>query len=426
MRLMVMDSGSVRGIDPSDALRIDIGPALEIKDRFRYSFCYVVDRDTMVPVAPILEYLTDRAIAKGNGYKTIKNKADGCYELFLYLEELGLDYRDVCLENLIEYKERLCAFVSGKTGRPLESGTIKVRLQVAREFFLFHKILTRSTTDELESAVSRGPRGHRTHGQSDPLTVEVKTKVVEYIGDRDLVRLLNSLGDAPGSANGRPSRDWLIATVCVTTGVRLSEALALTVNQILAAASDFPSRQMAQIRLTETKFSKARDILIPVDLVRLLIVYIDGEREQALKVGRVERPRTRDTPKVFVNGSECAPRYSGLPYQPKRADETFALRQIVIGMTRTVPVYDLETRDPVGEREVAKHTIHHLRHTYAIHAWQYLRNLPETDRWMRIQAQLGHQSHEITADIYLRAVKHSESIARGILGDFLKSLVQQS
>lgn len=407
LELMVLRSPRHRAQAALANLSASIGGALKIKDRYPPGvFSYVVDKNTMEPVRPVLDYLSHCASVSGNVRTTIKNKADACRELMLYLDAIGVPYDEACQETLVELRERLGVFVSAKTGRPLAAGTVKLRIKVAGEFLFF--------------------LGQIDGEERSALKVAVKRPLVEYLGDEDLNRLLAALGDPPDRLGGRRSRDWLIAVFCVTTGARLGEALALTVNQILEVACGDSGTGRLFLDLIETKGSKPRRIVVEREVIRWLVAYIDGERATAIESGRESRPHSRDTAALFVNGPDCAASYAGLPYQEKRAQEFFALRQVEIGMVRSVPVFDLDPeqdRTAKSDRLVSRHVLHHLRHTYAIRAFHAYRHLPERERWVRLQAQLGHESHETTADVYLRAVAQSEAAARDVFGGFLKSLV---
>lgn len=422
LQLMVLGSRDHEDVEPDPTFAEAVGAALEAKDRYRFNFSYVVDRTTMMPVRPVLEYLTYSASNRSNSGATIKNKADACYELFLYLDAIDLDYRDICLATLVEYKERLSAYISPKTKRPLAAGTVKDRLQICRDFCEYHRLLEPRAA---KAIVGRPAYGSISVYQTEPdseLHIKNNSSLVEYVNTKDLSMLMSALAGEPGEDNCPYSRDWLVSAFCLTTGARISETLGLNLGQISAAYKSIKDNKTAVIRLVKTKGSKPRDIIVDRDLITFLKGYIEGPRKKALKIGQVHRHASREVKSVFVNGSDCAPCYAGLPYSAKRAEEHFASVQIRIGMVRTVPVYDLETREPIGERQVNRYRIHHLRHTYAIQSWHAYRRLPEIDRWIKIQGQLGHKSHEVTASIYLRAVKHLEGDARDVMGTYLKSL----
>lgn len=422
LQLMVVGSKNHQGIEPTSALAAALGPASVIKDRYRFNFSYVVDRSTMMPVKAILEYLTHSASKRSVSETTIKNKADACYELFLYLDAIDLDFRDICLGTLVEYKERLSAYISPKTKSPLAAGTVKLRVQIAREFCEYHKILEPREAKEIVGKPLYGAFFTYNADSESDLNVKNNSSLVEYINKADLSDLMLALAVKLDKDSFPYSRDWLISAFCLTTGARISEALGISLRQISAACNSIQNNRPAVIRLIKTKGSKPRDIIVDRDLITLLKGYIDGPRAKAIKIGKAHRTSFDGVESVFVNGSDCAPRYAGLPYSTKRAEEYFASAQLSIGMVRTIPIYDLETREPIGERQVNRYRIHHLRHTYAIQAWHAYRRLPEIDRWIKIQGQLGHKSHEVTASIYLRAVKHLEGDARDVMGAYLKSL----
>ncbi len=405
--LMVVRSPGNRSPAAMASLSAVIGEALKLKDRYPAgTFSYVVNKATMLPVWQVLEYLTHCKSVGGNVKTTIKNKADACRELLLYLDAIEVPLTEACQETLIELRERLGVFISAKTGRPLASGTVKLRIKVAAEFLQFHDRISRE--------------------EGSALKVPVKRPLVEYLGDEDLRRLLAALGEPPDQPGGRRSRDWMIAVFCVSTGARVGEALGLTDKQVLDVECSDSGVGRLFLDLVETKGSKPRRIVVEREVIRWLVAYIDGERAAAVAIGRESRPHSRDTAALFVNGPDCAASYAGLPYQEKRAQEFFALRQVEIGMVRSVPVFDLDPvddREAKTTREVSKHVLHHLRHTYAIRAFHAYRDMSDKARWMKLQAQLGHENHETTANIYLRAVAQSEAAARDVLGGFLKKLV---
>lgn len=422
LQLMVASSRKHDDVYVDANFASELGPALDIKDRYRFNFSYVVDRSTMMPVKAILEYLTYSASRRSRGEATIKNKADACYELFLYLDAIDLDYRDICLATLVEYKERLSAYISPKTRRPLAAGTVKNRVQIAREFCEYHELIGRRVGKEIVGRPTYGSFSANRVSSDSELSVKNNASLVEYINKSDLNKLMSALSRQSTDDRSPYSRDWLISAFCLTAGARISEALGLNIEQISSAYNNVQANNPAVIRLIKTKGSNPRDIIVDRDLITLLKTYVDGARARAVKIGQAHNSSFKDKGNVFVNGIECDPAYAGKPYSVKRAEEHFAAVQISIGMVRTIPTYDLESGKPIGEREINKHRIHHLRHTYAIQAWHAYRRLPEIDRWIKIQGQLGHKSHEVTASIYLRAVKHLEGDARDVMGAYLKTL----
>lgn len=52
-----------------------------------------------------------------------------------------------------------------------------------------------------------------------------------------------------------------------------------------------------------------------------------------------------------------------------------------------------------------KHTVHDLRHTYAVWTYWAERRRGNREPWKKIQAQLGHANLSTTIDIYLSVVE---------------------
>ncbi len=423
--LIMVRSRQPGRITPSEQFLAAIGPALDVEDLCRIPLTYVVDSATMTPVEPILEYLVHSVFKNKNVETTLKNKADALYEWFLYLLAIQLDYRDVDWVAIADYRDRSGHFISGKTHAPLAKGTIDARVRIIEDFCRHHGIVAVVAQN---SPSVRRTSGHRGGGRG--ATSTGNATVVEYVSDADLRLLLAALGDEPGTKRGRPSRDWLVAVFCVTTGARISEALLLTTHQLDICAMEPSFEGCRTLRLEKTKGSKPRTIKVPDKIVEHLVGYMEGERAEAVRQGSRNRLGGTGTSILFVNGIDCPAPFVGMPYKTKRAEERFAKAQMSVKLTRKVPVYDLELhpetgdRTVIGHREVPKHVEHHLRHTYAIRAWHAYAHLTEADRWMRIQGQLGHESWQTTADTYLRAVKGSEADARDTLSGFFKGLFQ--
>lgn len=55
--------------------------------------------------------------------------------------------------------------------------------------------------------------------------------------------------------------------------------------------------------------------------------------------------------------------------------------------------------------QVPKHSVHDLRHTYAVLTYHAERANGNAEPWKKIQAQLGHAHLQTTVDIYLSHVE---------------------
>lgn len=389
--------------------------------RFR-PMVYVVDRETMSPVAPILSYLTYCQNNRSNSIRTIRNKANSLYEYFLYINSLGVDYRDITLRDLIDYKHRLEAYVSPKRLNRLSPGTVYSRVSCAAAFCVYHKI------NDIHIDVGRSnyfrSKTRRTGAEApDCLRVKHTVRVIECISDHDLENLFTALKQLE---RGAGLRDWLIAAFCLSTGSRLVEGLSLTKGRVRTAESSNTHSNVAYITLDVTKGSEPRRVAVDRQLLGLIGTYIRGPRAEAVARGQGARGDRLDPNEVFVNGTHCSPHLSGKPVAARRVEETFHAVQMAVGITREVPVLEPTTGQPVAWRVTSKHTFHHLRHTFAVNAWKAYLHLPEADRWMAIQAQLGHKSRSTTSDTYLRSVTQVGAPARDRLISYFQNITDLS
>lgn len=380
---------------------------------------YVVDRDTMLPVVPILDYLTDCQGKRSNSLQTIRNKASALYEFFLYLDALDMDYRDVTMADIIKYKHRLEAYVSPKRLRKLAPGTINIRVRCATDFCVYHDVNDiRKEVTNTHTTIRHRTFSYCTASNTQLLSKDT-TPIVESITHSDLGTIFGRLREVH---RGAGLRDWLVAAFCLTTGCRLNEGLALTVARVRTAEVGTVHGGVAYIILDVTKGNVPRRIAVDRALLSMIEDYINGPRAEAVARGQRARDDTLDPNEVFLNGMSCAPALSGKPLAARRVQATFTEIQHAVGVTRAAMAVDPITGETTSMRLAAKHTFHHLRHTFAVNAWEAYEQLPEADRWMAIQAQLGHRSQATTANTYLRAVNRIESSARDVLIQYFYSL----
>jgi len=411
-------------IDAPGAHLLDLfGTAAYLSDTEPSGFKYLVNSDTFEPVAHVLSFLSNSLRLATRSLATESNKCDALYEWFLYLEAINFDYRDAKDAHIEDYRERLLATVSPKTRQPLADGTVAGRIQIIRGFYDF------LDKNRFRDAVGIPPILNCRGRPVDLPTVRTRTsaprrptlRLVKYVPESDLRLILTALGDPPDQGS-RPTRDWLIALISATTGMRIFEVLALTVYQILDLERKL-SHETTKILLTVTKGSVPRLVDIPTEVVKYILAYIGGERAKAITAGLKSKSLKKDHGRVFVNSTACQTKFVGRPYREKQFEAFFAETLMAIDMTEVTSVYDLDTRRVVRTKKVPRHTIHHLRHTYAIRAWVAYRHLPQEDRWIRIQLQLGHASYKTTANTYLRAVAALEAAPRDLYVESLKLMI---
>jgi integrase len=439
MRLMMFTSPAdvdlSRGKPLVQTRPSDFDELFDIKDVVPGGFTYVVDGETMEPVEEVLAYLIDSRKLRANNNKTIKTKADHLYEWWLYISELGLEWDEIDKYHIVDYRDRLLVHISPKTRQVLKPSTIRTRITTIVDFYrwAFQTKLVRNEILPKDEALITPPTdatflAHIRQGASrsdkNEFVPSGHEAGIEYVSPEELNKLFAHLGADPRDKNDlRPNRNWVIALTAASTGMRLFEVLALTKWQIIALG-DPPSnaKELMKLRLSVTKNSAPRTVLIPGGVVDRLHAYIGGERDRivksALKAGLIRR----DPTSLFVNGPFCPDKYLGRPFKEKRAEEAFAAAHIDAGLLKAISIYD-ETRCEWIKRNIPKHVFHHLRHTYAVTAYHSYSALPDKDRWIKIQVQLGHKSFKTTRDTYFRAVSVSEAQARNMYVDVLKGVI---
>lgn len=377
---------------------------------------YVVDRSTMRPIEPIAEYLFYCRNTLLNSSATIRNKANALYEFFLYLDALQRSFRSISLDDLLQYRERLRTYISRHRSTPLAPGTINIRISTAVEFLSHHGVVNTDLARDAVRHYSVRPVPRKPTSISKML-LKRQIPIVEHISNGDLKTIFDLL-------KKESHRNWLAAAFCLSTGCRLDEGLGLTVAQIKAARSSSTPSSVTYVTITRTKGGEPRTISVDGGLVQLIGEYITNERTRAVSLGQRARGDHYEPAEVFLNGPLGAASRSGTPLTARRMQDAFASAQLDGGVTREQQRYHPVTKQPIGWRTATKHTFHHLRHTFAINAWKAYASLPEADRWMALQKQLGHASHTTTADIYLRAVDALEPDSRDLLTAYYKRLME--
>ena len=425
MSFMIVRSVSSQEIADCNHLQEHLRGAFDLKNNLRPGFPYLVDETTFEPVHPVLVYLLEASANGSRSIATAKNRVDHLYEFLLYIKVLALDWTSVRMPQITRYRDQLCGYVSPLTRQPLDEGTVSARVGTVFNFYEFAQekgwIPPGSFPRTPPTRAGRQPTSYQQRSPSTAASKLAPTPggtLIEFISTSDLKRIMDALGGPPGSVDR--SRDWLVSLFCVTTAARISETLALTVPQILDFSLKLARDARAKLDLFETKGGEPRSIAVPAAVIQYFVLYIDGERAAAIAAGRLSGSIRKDHGCLFVNGIDCRPGFIGLPYRRKIAEEVFSAIQLSIGMVRSIKEYDPGSHAFVGYRERSRHVMHHLRHTWVVTQWHALQHLPQEDRWIRLQLQLGHKSHKTTANTYLRAVQTDEAQARESYSDVLK------
>ena len=387
-------------------------------------FRYVVT-DSQEIVEPILIYLHDKCRRSARILSVGNTQAALCadlYEWFSFLDVIQLRWDTVDITDIEEYRDRLLSSISPKTGQPYAVSTVRRRLTTIFDFYKWAR-RCELTGHEVRSADTRATprnfdRNALAHTQAGDSTSEINLAMPRaYVEDQvdaltliDLRQVLHELGPMNGDANDhRPRRDRIIATLAVSTGMRLDECASLTLAQFLGLARD-PHYGNYPLRLTKTKGLRPRTVMLPAGIHDEIQAYVDGERSEA-----VHGQRRPGAVSLFVNGFH-ATRNRGGPITPHTIWRHFHEAVIAAGLVRTIQ------RDGLPPITVAAHSFHDLRHTFALVMYFELRRAGKAEPWLALKNLLGHRHLTTTINTYLRSVQTQEAVITDLLHDYLKAL----
>lgn len=374
-------------------------------------------RGDMTIVEPVLLYLRDKCLVSGRIQSvgnTQKAYAEDLYEWWMWLEEINKEWNLVDIGDLTRYRDTLLQAFSPHTHRRYKSKTIRRRLTTILGFYnwAFRRKLISENLDLREIREFSGVRTT----VSEILPQITDEELVHPFSNPALLRVLIILGPRPPHSSeiwsdGRPLRDRLIATVQVTTGMRIDEVLSLTKYQILdlRAHSDDPL-EVVKLRIAKTKGLRPRIVGLPKYVLDGLLWYIDHERKEAVSAALRIRKATRraiETPALFVNGIQAIHRDVGNPLRTSTFMGVFQRAVKQAGLVHN----ELHRHPTTGNeslKPVADHTSHDLRHTFAVQTYHGLKRQGDSEPWKKIQSLLGHQQLSTTMDTYLRTIQVDE------------------
>lgn len=375
-------------------------------------------RDDMTIVEPVLLYLRDKCLVSGK-IKTVGNTqkayCEDLYEWWMWLEGMNKEWNLVDVEDLSRYRDTLLQAFSPHTHRRYKSKTVRRRLTTILGFYnwAFQRKLISENLDLRE--IRDFPRPCTIVSEILPRITD--EELIRPFSNPTILRVLMILGPRPPHVSetrndNRPVRDRLIATVQVTTGMRIDEVLSLAKYQILdlRAHSDDPV-EIVKLRITKTKGLSPRIVGLPQYLLDALHWYIDHERKEAVAKGLRIRNATRrslETSALFVNGVQSNYRDVGNPLRTSTFMNIFKRAVMQAGLVHKElhrhPITGIESLKPVAD-----HTSHDLRHTFAVQTYHSLKAQGDSEPWKRIQSLLGHRQLSTTIDTYLRTVTIEEA-----------------
>lgn len=339
---------------------------------------------------------------------------------FQFLQEIKVDWIDASRETRLTYRNAYEAAVSPQSGERYQAETIANRMLVIREFYKFSEengwyqgslgsnlgradqetiIQRRLDSDPL--AHTRSSSG-RVQLRDKDLPKRSKRDVIRPLIPTDLRSLLHQAGPM-ASARGedtRPARNRLFFDLAIHTCARLSELNSLTTLQFLSLhvgdqdlPLDFPLHVIG-------KGNKRGLLTCPGWLVRDAQHYIDGERADALKTGKILDKKA--TLKLFVGGINST--RPGAPITNRALELEMQKLCLAAGIVEIIARTNLETGEVIPTR-VAKHSPHDLRHTGIVLIYHVERLMGNTEPWKKCQLKARHANLSTTIDTYLSHVE---------------------
>ena len=394
------------------------------------NFPFLISDETEEVIEPALLYLAGACMTSGRGFvlNTAVAIAEDLKDWWSYLEAFGKPWNAASTEDVIYYRDVMGRTISPKTHEPYANTTIKRRIGTVLGFYTWaeREQLIDGPIDRRMSKVVRISRDKRamSHVQSDPTAGTVSAIMPKSRGDETKARCLlpaqvravfAELGPLPserGSANLRSSRGRLAAEMPLNCGLRAAESRNLTVYDFQALVFD-RSEPMRLVPLRVLgKGNKMRTVSVPVWLVLEILNYIDHERAEAMAAraagSRQGKKRLNPHPGLWVN-----PVGSGGvvgSHTSKRAlQDAFTKAVRAAGLVEIIQKTDPEIGQVYFEQQ-PRFSLHDLRHTFAVWTYYARRRQGDSEPWIYIQKQLGHQDLDTTMNTYLRIVGEFENV----------------
>jgi site-specific recombinase XerD len=298
---------------------------------------------------------------------------------FQFLQAGRRYWKDACEQDRLDFRNAYLHAISPKTGRNYGAAGIRDSMATIRSFYQFcgdRGLCESDITAELMAVTTTGcyaddPLIHSRSSRErftlakdlalPKVTAGVKLHPLKV---QDLKLLLRRVGPRASERQEdlRLSRDRLICDLGWAVGLRLSEINALTTLQFLALVpNDAAPFVNMGLTIYSGKGGKTRQVAVPAWLVTDILAYISGERADTLKTTKHSSKKQETC--LLLGTSGC--KNAGLPITNSSIQKMFRSAVIKIGLCEVVEKRDPESRKVYTEK-VPKHSIHDLRHTYAV------------------------------------------------------------
>lgn len=387
-----------------------------------------VDENSGEVCEPALLFLYEKYVENKGGQFVLNTLLAYCHDLkewWRYLEEFEFTWTSVIDQNIKAFLDSMQATISPETGEPYATATINRRGYTVGALYKWGKekgFAAADTPDE--GLLKNGCVGnHRRKARRDEkrhisvMRRDQARKIVRELGPlpSEWVKIYAALDsgepDAPRKElleRSWSSRDRLGAEIALNLGLRISEVVSLQVQQFAWYPKDLVENRAYSITVLG-KGSKPRTINIAGRIIREIRTYIEGERKITMRECGVA-----NCSKLLVNPVGSS-RYSARGTSNRTLERCFSAACLSCGESEIREVSEpVSMEDGVVAWNVVNKlcplfVVHDLRHTYAVWTYYILKENGETEPWLYIQTQLGHEHLSTTQDTYLKATGDFEA-----------------
>lgn len=366
-------------------------------------------------------FLSDRYCRSGSS-KSAKTWSTVGYHLASWLDyaaAAAIDWRAADEDDLIDFAQTLCNTISRQTGTFYSSSTIENKEGVIRAFYAYlrsKKSYCGDISDKASSRVTsirgayvhtrRGrasgtPRGSRSSRSARirPFSAAELQRALAAVGPRASEVLAEAgISEESGTqAKSTACRNRLLLDLGWAVGLRVDEIHGLNKYQFLELIVDEDAMASSQLIFVAGKGSrgsgkKVRPVAVPNWLIADVQAYLEHLSP--------ERNAGRHTA-LFLSGQES--NKPGRPIGVRRLQQIVEETCLAANILREVEVISPDT----GARStvfVVGHSVHDLRHTYAVYTYLAECHKGTSDPWKKISAQLGHTLTDTTLKVYLKFI----------------------
>lgn len=354
------------------------GPEFKLNNVTFSGIPFLTDQDMKLVNIPN-KYLYEIALVQGRtrSPRTWKTYGNHLYEYFSFLEENNLEWQQIDLAQIAIWRNAML-------DRGLMRSTVNARIRLVSDFYRWtlRRHMIKELPYETRDVWVATPKGFLAHVdasgnrvEANDLTLPAHKPLPQFLIKEQARKFINALS---------PRRNQLMAYLMLLCGLRREEVVGLN-QRVLPNPSGHPANRGLKMvldpKLTPTKGSKARWVLVPYPLAIELWEYMHWQRPKLAKLYR--NKQGLDTDLLFLS-------HYGEPISLEGINNAFR---------------------KASEKCGIKCTPHRLRHTFGTYEFLRLSETKGADgalHWIR--DRMGHSSIA-TTEIYVHAadlVNHDE------------------